>query len=112
MKWGFNWEAGPFETWDALGVEQTAKRMQAEGRTLPPLVEEVLANGTGTFYTGEGTNRKYYDWRTKSYQPVPPTGPQLSLPALKKAGKVVKVNPSASLSTWAMACWASSSTRR
>ncbi|HEX6819003.1 MAG TPA: 3-hydroxyacyl-CoA dehydrogenase/enoyl-CoA hydratase family protein [Ktedonobacterales bacterium] len=97
MKWGFNWEVGPFETWDALGVAATAKRMQAEGRALPPLVEEVLANGTGTFYTGEGANRTYYDWRTKSYQPVPATGPRLSLPALKKAGKVVKINPSASL---------------
>ncbi len=97
MKWGFNWETGPFETWDALGVAATARRMQAEGRTLPPLVEEVLGNGTATFYSGDGASRTYYDWRTKSYQPVPATGPRLSLPALKKGGKEVKVNQSASL---------------
>ena len=49
MRWGFNWDLGPFQTWDALGVETLAKRMTAEGRTLPPLAQEVLANGTGTF---------------------------------------------------------------
>ncbi len=51
MRWGFNWDAGPFQTWDALGVDTLAKRMTAEGRTLPPLVEDVLGNGTGAFYT-------------------------------------------------------------
>jgi 3-hydroxyacyl-CoA dehydrogenase len=97
MRWGFNWEVGIFDTWDALGVAETAARMRSARRTLPPLVEEVLANGTGRFYTDEGGQRKYYDWRTKTYQPVPETGPRLSLSALKAAGKTVKVNQSATL---------------
>lgn len=97
MKWGYNWEVGVFDTWDALGVAETVERMRAEGRAIPPLVEEVLGNGTGRFYTGEGDARRYYDWRTKSYQPLPETGPRISLAALKKGGKVVKENASASL---------------
>ncbi len=35
MKWGFNWELGPFETWDALGVESVARRLEKEGRAVP-----------------------------------------------------------------------------
>jgi len=97
MRWGFNWEVGVFDTWDALGVAETVRRMEAEGRTIPPLVREVLGNGVGRFYTGEGAECKYYDWKTKSYRPVPETGPRLSLAVLKKAGKTVKVNQSATL---------------
>ena len=50
MRWGFNWEMGPFELWDALGVEVLAKRMEQEGDSIPPLVREVLNRGTGRFY--------------------------------------------------------------
>jgi 3-hydroxyacyl-CoA dehydrogenase len=93
MRWGFNWEVGPFQTWDALGVPALAKRMEAEGRTLPPLVREVLENGTGSFY-GDGT---YWDYNTHSYRPLPETGQRITAAALHKAGKVVKENRSASL---------------
>ncbi|WIG57282.1 MAG: 3-hydroxyacyl-CoA dehydrogenase/enoyl-CoA hydratase family protein [Ktedonobacterales bacterium] len=96
MRWGFNWDAGPFETWDALGVEALAKRMTAEGRRLPPLVARVLGNGTGRFYM-ETPERQYFNFLSGTYQPVPMTGPHLSLSPLKKAGKVVKSNRSASL---------------
>ncbi|MEO7003788.1 MAG: 3-hydroxyacyl-CoA dehydrogenase/enoyl-CoA hydratase family protein, partial [Ktedonobacterales bacterium] len=96
MRWGFNWDAGPFQTWDALGVETLAKRMTAEGRTLPPLVQEVLNNGTGTFYT-ETPARSYYDFNTHSYQPIQQQAQVLMIAPLKKAGKVVRENRSASL---------------
>lgn len=92
MRWGFNWEAGPFEMWDALGVAKLAQRMTAEGRTLPPLVQEVLNNGTGRFYTDDS----YWDFNAHAYKPLPKTA-TLSLAQLKKAGKVVKSNRSASL---------------
>ncbi|GAB6171040.1 3-hydroxyacyl-CoA dehydrogenase/enoyl-CoA hydratase family protein [Paradesulfitobacterium aromaticivorans] len=49
MRWGFNWDLGPFELWDALGVKETAARIVAEGGQLPPIVQEVLAQG-GSFY--------------------------------------------------------------
>ncbi|MGE5333135.1 MAG: 3-hydroxyacyl-CoA dehydrogenase/enoyl-CoA hydratase family protein [Nitrososphaerota archaeon] len=96
MRWGFNVDVGPFQTWDVLGVEALAKRMAAEGRTLPPLVQEVLGNGTGTFFTQTPT-RSYYDFVTKSYQPMPAANVPMTITALKKTNGVVKENRGASL---------------
>ena len=53
MRWGFAWELGPFEMWDAIGVERMAKALEREGKQMPPLVREgagvaeeiVLRNG-------------------------------------------------------------------
>ena len=42
MKWGFNWDLGPFETWDALGLETVASRLEAEGRAVPELARRAL----------------------------------------------------------------------
>jgi 3-hydroxyacyl-CoA dehydrogenase len=93
MRWGFNWDAGPFETWDALGVAKLAQRMTAEGRILPPLVREVLNNGVGHFYN----DGSYWDFNTHTYRPMPRTTATVNLAQLTKAGKVVKSNRSASL---------------
>jgi 3-hydroxyacyl-CoA dehydrogenase len=53
MKWGFNWELGPFETWDALGVARSADRMRAEGHEIPALVTDLLASGAEAFYADQ-----------------------------------------------------------
>ena len=50
MRWGFGWDRGPFETWDALGVKSTADKMQAAGIAVPKWVTERLAAGETTFY--------------------------------------------------------------
>ncbi len=50
MRWGFGWELGPFELWDALGVAGTAERMTAEGREVPEWVPAVAASPAGSFY--------------------------------------------------------------
>ena len=47
MKWGFGWEMGPFETWDALGVAETVARMEEEGVAVAPWVKEMLEQGHG-----------------------------------------------------------------
>ncbi|MBA3823792.1 MAG: 3-hydroxyacyl-CoA dehydrogenase/enoyl-CoA hydratase family protein, partial [Ktedonobacterales bacterium] len=96
MKWGFNSEVGPFETWDALGVEATARRMQSEGRTVPPLVQMVLGNGQGKFYA-EAPARSYFDFRTSNYVARPATDNLITAKALHAGNKVVKENKSASL---------------
>ena len=49
MRWGFNWELGPFEMWDALGVAKVVERLQKEGRAIPKLVQNILEKG-GKFY--------------------------------------------------------------
>jgi 3-hydroxyacyl-CoA dehydrogenase len=98
MRWGFNWDAGPFQTWDALGVEALVKRMTAERRAIPPLVERVLREGRGSFYV-QTPEPAYFDFTSGTYKSLPQTGPRVweGLTLLKKAGKVVKSNRSASL---------------
>ena len=60
LRWGFNWELGPFELWDALGVRATVERLEEEGREVPALVEALLSGGKDRFYSvaGEGADRR------------------------------------------------------
>ncbi len=97
MCWGFNWEIGPFETWDALGVKETAARIEKDGKTVPPLVREMLDAGFETFYKKENGKRLFYDFKTKSYRPVEVPFGTINLTDIKEAGKVVKSNQAASL---------------
>jgi 3-hydroxyacyl-CoA dehydrogenase len=57
MRWGFNWELGPFQTWDALGVQWIAERLRTERRPIPAIVGKVLASG-GTFYGRDASGRR------------------------------------------------------
>nr|WP_269845017.1 3-hydroxyacyl-CoA dehydrogenase/enoyl-CoA hydratase family protein [Lottiidibacillus patelloidae] len=50
MKWGFGWEMGPFETWDAIGVAKSVAKMEEQGAIVPKWVKEMLANGHNSFY--------------------------------------------------------------
>ena len=50
MKWGYNWEYGPFEIWDMIGVEKSVKRMQEEGETIPDWIKDMLDGGQEVFY--------------------------------------------------------------
>ena len=50
MKWGFNWEHGIFEAWDAIGVPESIERMKAEDHTIPLLVANLLDSGHTGFY--------------------------------------------------------------
>ena len=60
IRWGFSWELGPFELWDAIGVPYAVERMRAEGREIPPVVEALLASGAESFYgaRGDGADRE------------------------------------------------------
>ncbi len=97
MKWGFNFEMGPFETWDALGFERTLKRMQQEGRAVPPAVAQMLADGHTAFYKTEKGQRFFYDFKARAYRPIERNATVISLAALKAAGKKVFENASAAL---------------
>jgi 3-hydroxyacyl-CoA dehydrogenase len=71
VRWGFGHEAGPFETWDRLGVESSAQRMAEAGFPAPGWVSEMLAGGLSTFYQYEGkTKVGVYDVAQKKYVPL------------------------------------------
>ncbi|WP_461452114.1 3-hydroxyacyl-CoA dehydrogenase/enoyl-CoA hydratase family protein [Mucilaginibacter sp.] len=73
MNAGFGWEMGPFEKWDALGVADTVKAMEASGNKSAQWVYDMLASGAQSFYKVEGGKRLYYDIPSKSYKIIPGT---------------------------------------
>ncbi len=101
MRWGYAFTLGPFETWDALGFEQTARRMQAEGRQLPENVERMLAEGATSFYRETGKDgslrREYFDLAAGRYAELEDRAGILELDALKRAGGAVAESEAASL---------------
>jgi 3-hydroxyacyl-CoA dehydrogenase len=54
MKWGYNWELGPFETWDAIGFKEATERMKKDGIALPASIDTMLAKGASGFYREDG----------------------------------------------------------
>ena len=54
MRWGYNWELGPFETWDALGFAETVDRMKKDGIALPASIDKMRASGATGFYRADG----------------------------------------------------------
>ncbi len=54
MKWGYNWDLGPFETWDAIGFKAAYERMKADGLSLPGSVDKMAESGAESFYTEDG----------------------------------------------------------
>ena len=60
MKWGFAWETGPFESWDAIGVRKSVDRMKAEGKKVPAWILEMLEAGRETFYTIDNGEKFYW----------------------------------------------------
>ncbi len=71
LRWGFNYEMGPFETWDAIGVERSVERMREEGMTVPGVVETMLAKSEGTWYVRRDGELRYWDVVDEDYLPVP-----------------------------------------
>ncbi|HEX7424103.1 MAG TPA: 3-hydroxyacyl-CoA dehydrogenase NAD-binding domain-containing protein [Terriglobales bacterium] len=100
MRLGFNWELGPFELWDAAGVEATVARMKKEGRPVAANVETLLASGKKSWYADDPktpSGRKYWDLATGNWQLVAVPAGVWSVEVAKKSNGVVKKNSGASL---------------
>ncbi len=100
MRLGFNWELGPFELWDAAGVEATVARMKKEGKPVAANVERLLASGQKSWYLDDPKSpagRKYWESGTESWESVQVPAGVWSVTVAKKANGVVKKNSGASL---------------
>jgi 3-hydroxyacyl-CoA dehydrogenase len=97
MRWGFNWELGPFEVWDAIGVEKSTARMKEEGQTVPANVEGMLAAGAHSFYKKENGQQFYFDFASGQYVPLADQPGVIILKSLKERSGVIKKNSGASL---------------
>ena len=100
MRLGFNWELGPFELWNAAGVEATVARMKKEGKPVAENVEKLLAAGQKSWYTDDpktASGKQYWKLDTGNWKPLEvPTG-VWSTTVAKKSNGVVKKNSGASL---------------
>jgi 3-hydroxyacyl-CoA dehydrogenase len=97
MKWGYNWELGPFEQWDAIGLKSSVKKMEKEGESIPPLVEQLLKKGYSSFYERRDGQTLFFDLGTGQYQEIKEKVEIILLPSLKERNKTVLSNPGASL---------------
>ena len=97
MKWGYNWELGPFEQWDAIGLKSSVKRMEKEGEKIPPLVDKLLSKGYSSFYEKKEGHLSYFDLGASQYQEIEEKPEIILLPSLKDRNKTVLSNPGASL---------------
>jgi 3-hydroxyacyl-CoA dehydrogenase len=103
MRWGFNWRMGPFEMWDALGLEEVVIRLHAEGRTIPDYVTQLLASGAKSFYrdapapSATGLQREAFSPRSRNWAPVPVPHGVLALDPLRRAGRELRRNAGCSV---------------
>ena len=97
MRWGFAWELGPFQVWDALGVEPMAQAFERESKQLPPLVSKVLASPLKSFYQSEKGHTSYFDLASSAPKLVAEPAGIIILKSLKERSRVVQENSGASL---------------
>ncbi len=97
IKWGFGWEIGVFETWDAVGLEKSVERMRADGRLIPAKIERMLASGATSFYKRENGETSFYDFTSGEYKPAPKRPGVTILKDVKDRIGTIKTNPGASL---------------
>ena len=93
LRWGFNWELGPFEIFDALGVQDFIRRAEADGVVIKAALREI-----SSFYReGSSGQREQYFPGNKKYAAMPVFAENLSLSQLKKSGKTVLTGDECSL---------------
>ncbi len=91
MKWGYNWELGPFETWDALGFAETTARLEKDGLKLPEAIAKMKAAGAKGFYQ----DGKVFDLARGAYVPLPSDARTASFDILKRGQAPVLKNDGA-----------------
>ena len=94
MQWGFNWELGPFQRWDAIGVKKSVERMEKEGREVPESVKKMLKSGRDSFYKDDTV---YSLADGKTHKLSPPAKDAVTATILSKDEKEVFGNKSAGL---------------
>ncbi|HSR50707.1 MAG TPA: 3-hydroxyacyl-CoA dehydrogenase/enoyl-CoA hydratase family protein [Acidobacteriota bacterium] len=97
VRWGFAWELGPFQYWDALGFQRVLKDMREVGLQLPPWIKEMEDAGAESFYKGRGRDRSVYI-PGEGYQPDTPPADEIQLGFIKSdPGREVWKNEEAAL---------------
>ncbi|MBI5440756.1 MAG: 3-hydroxyacyl-CoA dehydrogenase/enoyl-CoA hydratase family protein [Deltaproteobacteria bacterium] len=97
MRWGFGWELGPFELWDALGVQESVERMTAEGRDVPDWVKTLASSANPRFYEAAGATPLAWTPRERAHRGFRSDARAISLSDRKLSGKTLLEDECASL---------------
>lgn len=97
MRWGFAWELGVFELWDAIGVKGIVDSWKSAGVEIPEMAEKALAGGDNAFYRQQNGTRSFFDLASGTFTPLKDSPGVLLLDTLKAHGGEVKKNAGASL---------------
>ena len=92
MRWGFNWEIGPFEMLDAIGVPGFVARAEKDGVAVPATLK-----GVESFYRYKDGAKLFFDLIAREYRPVPLAPDQIDLDILRRGGSEVEKNANCSL---------------
>lgn len=95
MRWGFSWDMGPFEMWDAIGLRKSVERMEEEGDRVPDWVLAFIEAGNDAFYKKE--NDQHFFYSDGLFRQLPTNDKHINLKALKQKNGVIKQNTGASL---------------
>ncbi|WP_178983982.1 3-hydroxyacyl-CoA dehydrogenase/enoyl-CoA hydratase family protein [Winogradskyella helgolandensis] len=90
MKAGFGWEHGPFQIWDAIGVEKGIELMKAEGLEPAAWVNDMVASGNTSFYTVKDGASYFYDIPSKKQTKIPGQDSFIILDNIRKTNEVFK----------------------
>ncbi|PNQ72460.1 3-hydroxyacyl-CoA dehydrogenase [Hanstruepera neustonica] len=90
MKAGFGWEHGPFQIWDAVGVEKGLELIKAEGHQVADWVNEMLASGSKSFYSVKDGATYFYDIPSKTQSKIPGQDAFIILDNIRKSNEVFK----------------------
>ena len=90
MKAGFGWEHGPFQIWDAIGVEKGIEMMKAEGYEPAAWVRDMITSGSTSFYTVKNGATFFYDIPKKEQTKVPGQDAFIILDNIRKSSEVFK----------------------
>jgi 3-hydroxyacyl-CoA dehydrogenase len=97
MRWGFAWELGPFELMDAIGIDAFTAQVKKEGRTLPPVLEKLLATGQKSIYESQDGTTSVFDIASGGTNKVEEPSGVIILKSLKECGHEIERNAGASL---------------
>jgi 3-hydroxyacyl-CoA dehydrogenase len=90
MKAGFGWSLGPFETWDAVGINAGLEALEANGHKAAAWISDMLSAGITSFYKIENGKKYCYDIASKAYQEVPTAANQIDIARLPESSIVWK----------------------
>lgn len=105
LRWGFGWELGLFEIWDALGVAETCRRLEADGYCVPESVTRMLKRGRTSFYSFAGAAGTCVDLASGDPTPLEAGRPALDARRILRAGRKLG-NDDASVADLGDGVWA------